>query len=555
MASISPDIEYPAHHDGPSSNNHHEIVIVGAGIVGLTTALALHKHTGLKPVLYEQADSFQAGVGAAIGMYPNGLRVLRDIDPNLVTAIREAGYPYEYRRWMRHDGTEVAVASESALDRRDDGLHSIGIRRWKLQKILFDAVGEAGIAIHFGKRTEMARIRLDDSLCELNFTDGTQVTCDILLGADGARSKVREFVARATNSSSELKYTGTTCLFGLASWPRPERGLCLPASSTSKCHACFFPVDEQEQCFQFHMPVEEGETHEARWGVLGHEEGVEECQRLSDRLRQDGWHEDFLRPLEKVTHVVRFGFSLLEPRLGNYVFGPVVLLGDAAHPPVPYLGQGCQLGLEDAGTLALFMNRLCISPDGTLNKDDFPKASRAYETMRMRRAALVLKNSVAAGKLQQHRATSKPYNFARETVIKHQVSRHGTLPILKPSVTYDYKEHVENLLLQAKMRQSPSKFRFGRAPLYHTLDMYSAPTMLGPDAVIEQAPRPERRLSKLLSKISEKSRESSSALFDADENPRGGGKQKKKEDQDGGGGRPSRLRRMLSLPRRRKSAS
>lgn len=175
--------------------------------------------------------------------------------------------------------------------------------------------------------------------------------------------------------------------------------------------------------------------------------------------------------------------------------------------------------------------------------------------MRMRRAALVMKNSVAAGKLQQHRATSKPYNFAREKVIKHQVSRHGTLPILKPSVTYDYKEHVDNLLLQAKMRQSPSKFRFRLAPLYHTMDMYQTPTMLGPDAAIEQAPRPERRLSKLLSKISEKSKESSSALFDADENPRDGGKQRKKKKEHGeGGGRPSRLRRMLSLPRRRKSA-
>ena len=298
MASISPDIESPAHNAVASSNSgttcttctHHEIVIVGAGIVGLTTALALHKHTGLKPVLYEQADAFQAGVGAAIGMYPNGLRVLRDIDPTLVTAIREAGYPYEYRRWMRHDGTEVAVASESALDRRDDGLHSIGILRWKMQKILYDAVVEVGITVHFGKRTEKAHIRPEDSLCELNFADGTQITCDILLGADGARSKVREFVAEATNSSSELKYTGTTCLFGLASWPRPERGLCLPASSTSKCHACFFPVGEQEQCFQFHMPVDKEETHEARWGVLSHEEGIEECRRLAARLRQDGWH-------------------------------------------------------------------------------------------------------------------------------------------------------------------------------------------------------------------------------------------------------------------------
>jgi 2-polyprenyl-6-methoxyphenol hydroxylase-like FAD-dependent oxidoreductase len=551
MAGISPDtpcVENPA----DDASNHHEVVICGAGIVGLTTALALHKHAGLRPVLYEQAESFNAGVGAAIGMYPNGLRVLRDIDPGLVSAIREAGCPYEYRRWMRHDGTEVAVASETALDRRDDGLHSIGIRRFKLQEILWNAAREAGITVHFGRRTEAVRVRPGDSLCELTFADGAKVTCDVLLGADGVRSQVRESVVKAAKKPPKLKYTGTTCLFGLASWPRPERGLCLPASSTSKCHACFFPVSDQEQCFQFHMPVEMEDTHDARWGVMGKDEGVAECAELASRLRQEGWEEQFLQPLEKVTHVVRFGFSLLEPDLPNYVFGPIVLLGDAAHPPVPYLGQGCQLGLEDAGTLALFMSRLCISPDGSLNKVDFSKASRAYETMRKRRAALVMKNSVAAGKDQQRRATNRPYNFAREAAIKHQVSRHGTLPILKLSVTYDYKEHVENMLLQTKMLQAPKMFSFPQPPLYHTMDMYHIPTLLGPGADIEQEPRPVRRLSKAMSKISEFSRESSSALLDLVDGDEQGRKQKKKNKkkkkkrEEGGS---SRLQRLLPFLR------
>ena len=75
------------------------IVIAGAGIVGLVLALALEKHCGIKVELYEQAKQFQDGVGAGIGMYPNGLRVIRDISPELVQEILRQGYPYLFRRW------------------------------------------------------------------------------------------------------------------------------------------------------------------------------------------------------------------------------------------------------------------------------------------------------------------------------------------------------------------------------------------------------------------------------------------------------------------------
>lgn len=75
------------------------IVIAGAGIVGLVLALALHKHCGLKVELYEQAKTFNDGVGAGIGMYPNGLRVIRDISTDLLKQIQDQGYPYLYRRW------------------------------------------------------------------------------------------------------------------------------------------------------------------------------------------------------------------------------------------------------------------------------------------------------------------------------------------------------------------------------------------------------------------------------------------------------------------------
>ena len=74
------------------------VVICGAGIVGLVLALALKKQLGVKAELYEQADEFVDDVGAGMGMYPNGLRVIRDISPTLLQAIRDIGYPHLFRR-------------------------------------------------------------------------------------------------------------------------------------------------------------------------------------------------------------------------------------------------------------------------------------------------------------------------------------------------------------------------------------------------------------------------------------------------------------------------
>ena len=82
-----------------------------------------------------------------MGLYANGLRVLR-------TSTRAAGHgaqlrhDYLFRRWQRHDGTEVACASEKELCSEPD-LQSLGIRRWKLQKALCDASAAAGIKIRW----------------------------------------------------------------------------------------------------------------------------------------------------------------------------------------------------------------------------------------------------------------------------------------------------------------------------------------------------------------------------------------------------------------------
>ena len=100
-----------------------DIAISGGGIAGLLLALSLKHRLGHKSTVYEQAPAYctkssflcndpAEQVGGAIGLYANGLRVINDIDPSILSSIRQQGVTYNKRRWVRHDGTTIAVADE-----------------------------------------------------------------------------------------------------------------------------------------------------------------------------------------------------------------------------------------------------------------------------------------------------------------------------------------------------------------------------------------------------------------------------------------------------------
>ena len=173
---------------------------------------------------------------------------------------------------------------------------------------------------------------------------------------------------------------------GCANVPRPVRGICFPSSATTKCHACYYPTrvpkeddidssnnnntttdgkdddddNEHEMVFQiyFPTPIERPDT----WRTLTPQEAKDEARELACKLREDGWDEQFLEPLESdtLTGVLRVGLRSREAldcwhvgggggnddtRESTTSLGRAVLLGDAAHPPVPYIGQGAQVSL------------------------------------------------------------------------------------------------------------------------------------------------------------------------------------------------------------------
>jgi 2-polyprenyl-6-methoxyphenol hydroxylase-like FAD-dependent oxidoreductase len=417
-----------------------QIVISGAGIVGLTLALALKKHVGVTAELYEKAHAFQDDVGAALGVYPNGMRVLRDIDPSLLQTIKDSGYPYVYRRWERHDGTEIATAEEDLLAAGDKDLCSLGIRRWRLQKALYDAVVAAGIPIHFAKATSQV-IEQDDGLIEVVFEDGTRRLTKILFGSDGGKSRIREIVA---DPSAQLKYTGITCLMGISDRPTQRRGISFPSSTTTECHSVYFPTGENEQCFQIHVQIPEEEADQLNWGNMSNAVGKEECGKIAKLLEKDGWHERYIDPLYKVTHAVRVGFCLLSPSLREWVYGKsrrIVLVGDAAHPPAPYVGQGAQMGIEDAGTIALLMKNLCVDRDGDLDLATFGDAMKIYEELRIPRTDKISECSKALGDMQEkitHACTAE----MQEVMLKGEIMMTGNLMLMFPGATYNYRRDV-----------------------------------------------------------------------------------------------------------------
>ena len=97
---------------------------------------------------------------------------------------------------------------------------------------------------------------------------------------------------------------------GLASIPRPRRGICFPSSRTSLFHGVFFPTAENEQCFQLHCPAGDLAKAMDTWGTLTADQVKTECRAVAEQLRADGWHEDYVQPLEHATNAVRIGFSV-----------------------------------------------------------------------------------------------------------------------------------------------------------------------------------------------------------------------------------------------------
>ena len=314
----------------------YRIVIVGAGIAGLSTAVALHRHGHTVSVIEERRDTSS---GAGISIWPNALAALDRI--GLGDQVRHAGgrisagaVRWRDGSWIRRPSPERIV---TAL-----GEPLVVIHRATLRDILTGAL-PAGTVEHGVAATDITDILGTTTGARLELSDGSRRDADALIGADGTRS----MVARHLNGDLPQRYVGYTAWRGVADY-RLDSDL---AGETFG-----FGVEVG------HVPMGENQTY---WFAT--ERVAEGASAVTGELRHlrrkfAAWADPVPAILAATPeHMVLRNDLYDRAAARRRARGPVVLVGDAAHPMRPHLGQGGCQAIEDAALLAEFMN-LCADP-------------------------------------------------------------------------------------------------------------------------------------------------------------------------------------------------
>jgi salicylate hydroxylase len=351
------------------------IAIVGAGIGGLSAALALQK-LGFRVTVHEQAPQL-AEVGAGLSLSPTAAHALDWL--GMQPVLEAKAYKPEdqcVRHWQ--DARPLGW-----INRGRDLVQKYGERYYLIHRAdLHDGLA-ARVRAHDPQAIALnhrcVRIAQDLDGVDIEFADGTQVRADVLIGADGSRSAVRHAVFGAL----EPQYTGYIAWRGLVPMDlvpkeilEPPSGIFLgPGHLVNR-----YPVRNGE-LLNFVAFAERREWSAEGWSIRS------TVQELLDEF--EGWTPWVRRFMELVPSHLLFKWGLFDREpLASWSKGRITLLGDAAHPVLPFLGHGAVLAIEDGVVLA----RAFAASDTVV------EGLARYEAARRERAAFVVHESRKAGR-------------------------------------------------------------------------------------------------------------------------------------------------------------
>lgn len=353
-----------------------DIGIIGGGIGGLSAALALQR-TGFRPVVLEQAPVL-AEVGAGISLSPTAAHALNHL--GLAETLQTQAYHPE-DQCVRHyrDGRPL-----SWINRGRSLVEKYGERYYLIHRAdLHDALA-AAVRNNDAKAVELDRrcvdLTQDSTGVTVHFADGSSRRFDAMIGADGSRSAVRHQIFGAL----EPQYTGYIAWRGLVPMERvppeildPPSGVIIgPGHLVNR-----YPVRGGE-LLNFVAFAERKAWAEEGWSIRS---TVEE---LLDEFSD--WTPLVRRFMELVPPHLLFKWGLFDREpLATWTRGRVTLLGDAAHPILPFLGHGAVLAIEDAVVLARAFAA----------SDRVEEAFERYENARRERAAFVVIQSRNAARM------------------------------------------------------------------------------------------------------------------------------------------------------------
>lgn len=335
--------------------------MIGAGIAGLASAAALQQRGHSVTVIEERTDT---GSGAGISIWPNALAALDVLglgDPVRAAGGRVTGGAIRWRdgSWLRRPSPERIVA---AL-----GEPLVVIQRAALRDILTEAVSPGTVVHGLAARS----LAVTGRGVRVEFSDGSVHHADAVVGADGTHS----VVARHLNGALPHRYAGYTAWRGVASM----------AVADELAGETMGPGSEVG-----HVPMGDGRTYwfATEWVAEGRREPGGELAYV--RAKFASWAEPIPAMLAATdpSDVLRNDLYDRAPA-ARWSDGPVVLVGDAAHPMRPHLGQGGCQALEDAAVLGALAGPAA----------DLPSAFRAFETFRRRRVGRLVRESRTVGRV------------------------------------------------------------------------------------------------------------------------------------------------------------
>ena len=347
------------------------IVVTGAGIGGLTAALALLQK-GFDVQVIEQASAL-GQVGAGLQISPNGNRVLGAL--GLADAMAKvAAEPQGKKVRLWNTGQTWNLFDLGTTSRERYGFPYLTVHRSDLHQVLVNAIQAIKPdAIQTGIRIDSIETRGDEVAV---ISAGKDIAvADVVVGADGVHSQVR----RCLVGEDRPRFSGIIAWRGIidaASLPDHMRQPYGYNWVGPGAHVIHYPMRGGE-LFNFVGAVEQQGWEVESWSEKG---SVQAC--LNDFA---GWHEDVQTLIRSLQTPFRWALMGREP-MQRWSYGRVTLLGDACHSTLPFLAQGAVMALEDGFILARCLEASPEDPVSALTR---------YEQARTERTARVVHDSAA----------------------------------------------------------------------------------------------------------------------------------------------------------------
>jgi salicylate hydroxylase len=361
-----------------------KVAVVGAGLGGLTAAIALRQR-GFDVTVYEQAGAL-GEIGAGIQLSPNASRVL--IALGLDRAFEAIAFEpdrHVVRNWKT--GAIVSATQMRGVFRPQYGAGYFGAHRADFHAVLQHAVPADCVRLD----ARVTGVSQTAERAVLTFADGRSAEADVVIGADGIRSVVRETLL----GPDAPRFTGHIVWRGLAPAAALPKGLIAPDMT-----AWFGPKGTV-----VHYYVRRGEI--VNWIAHYESDWREESWSVETDWREAadayaGWHPTLAELFSHTERCYKWALYDRDP-LPRWTQGRVTLLGDAAHPMLPYLAQGAAQALEDGYVLADMLGQ---------HREDATTALKAYGAARLPRTARIQLHARERGKINN--TTSAFQRFRRD---------------------------------------------------------------------------------------------------------------------------------------------